>query len=149
MQKIKQMFRSDYTGENITTTSTWQNGDWVHANEFIPNRVINKQISNRAVIIGNGESRKGYELNLLTNHRGGLLGSGAVQIYGCNALYRDYAPVFLVATGKDIIDEVANSGYCDDHIVYANSEAIATYPGKFYLIPQDPHYTAEIGRAHV
>ena len=47
-----------------------------------------------------------------------------------------------VATGRDIIDEIANSGYCDDHIVYANSEAIATYPGKFYLIPQDPHYTA-------
>lgn len=142
MQVIKQMFRSEYAGEHITTTSAWQNSDWVHTNEFIPNRVTNKQISNRAVIIGNGESRKSYEINVLKNHRGGLLGSGAVQTYGCNALYRDWSPTFLVTTGKEITQEIAESGYCDDHIVYANSEHVATYPGNFYLVPQDPHYSA-------
>lgn len=136
------MFRSEYAGEHITTTSAWQNSDWVHTNEFIPNRVTNKQISNRAVIIGNGESRKSYEINVLKNHRGGLLGSGAVQTYGCNALYRDWSPTFLVTTGKEITQEIAESGYCDDHIVYANSEHVATYPGNFYLVPQDPHYSA-------
>jgi hypothetical protein len=142
MQVIKQMFRSEYAGEHITTTSSWQNSDWVHTNEFIPNRVTNRQISNRAVIIGNGESRAKYEVNLLKNHRGGLLGAGAVQTYGCNALYRDFTPTFLVTTGKEITQEIAASGYCDDHIVYANSEHVATHPGKFYLVPQDPHYSA-------
>ena len=53
-------------------------------------------------------------------------------------MYRDYEPTFLIATGKDIVDEIANSGYCDDHIVYAHSQSVQNYPGKFYLPPQDP-----------
>lgn len=142
MQKIKQMFRKDYAGEQITTSMTWENGKWNPAKEFIPNRIDNQQISKRAAIIGNGSSREKYELYLLKNHRGGLLGSGALQTYGCNALYRDYKPTFLVATGTEIAEEIANSTYTDEHIVYANAEIVARYPGKFYLIPQDLHYNA-------
>lgn len=136
------MFRSEYTGEQITTSATWAQSEWKYSTEFIPIRVTNIQISKRAVVIGNGSSRANYILDPLKNHRGGLLGAGAVQTYGCNAVYRDYETTFLVSTGREISTEIAESGYCDDHIVYANSEEIVAHIGKFYLIPQDPHFNA-------
>lgn len=136
------MFRSEYLGEEITTNTTWASGQWNHETEYIPNAITNSHISKRAVIIGNGESRRNYELFLLKNHRAGILGSLAVQTYGCNALYRDFKPTFLIATGPDIAKEIAGSDYYTDNIVYANAEVVARHPGKFYLIPQDVHYDA-------
>lgn len=142
MQKIKKMFRKDYAGEQITTSMTWENGKWNPAKEFISNRIDNQQTSKRAAVIGNGSTRANYELYLLKNHRAGVLGSSSLQTYGCNALYRDFTPTFLISTGTEIAEEISNSLYTGDHIVYANAEIVARYPGKFYLIPQDLHYNA-------
>jgi hypothetical protein len=142
MQKLKKLYRAEYLGETMTTNSTWSGSQWEYVQEYIPNAVINTQTSKHAVVIGNGNSRKKYELHLLKNHKGGLLGSQALQTYGCNALYRDFEPTFAVATGPGICQEIAASGYCNDHIVYANAEIIAQYPGKFYLVPQDIHYNS-------
>ena len=140
MKKIKQIYRSNYEGENIVTEMTHQDNKWDIVKEFIPNSVINNQISNRAVVIGNGPTRKLFDLGTIFNHFGGLLASRKLQTYGCNALYRDYEPDFLVVTGPSdgIVKEVADSGYCDEHIVYADASDIQMHPGKFYLIPQDP-----------
>lgn len=140
MQKLKKLFRSDYAGETMTTSSTWAGSEWTYAQEYIPNAITNQHLSRRAVVIGNGSSRKNYEINLLKNHRAGILGALAVQTYGCNALYRDFTPTFLVSTGTEISAEIANSGYCEDNIVYANAEVVAAHPQKFYLVPQDIHY---------
>lgn len=126
----------------MTTSSTWSGSRWQYTQEFVPNAINNQHVSRRAVVIGNGASRKNYELNLLKNHRAGILGALAVQTYGCNALYRDFSPTFLVSTGTEISKEIADSGYCEDNIVYANAEIVATHPQKFYLIPQDVHYDA-------
>lgn len=140
MQKIKKMFRKDYAGEQMTTRMIWENNQWNPTNEYIPNRIENQQVSNRAAVIGNGSSRTNYEMYLLKNHRGGM--PGALQIYGCNALYRDMTPTFLIATGPAICEEIAGTSYHENNIVYANAEIIAKHPGKFYLIPQDLHYNA-------
>jgi hypothetical protein len=142
MQKLKKLYRSEYAGETMTTNSTWAGSRWDYQQEYIPNAVTNQHLSRRAVIIGNGLSRKNYEIQLLKNHRAGVLGSLAVQTYGCNALYRDFTPTFLVSTGTEISKEIAESNYCTDNIVYANAEIVATYPQKFYLVPQDIHYDA-------
>ncbi len=142
MKTIKQLYRSTYVGEKITTSMTYQDGAWTYESENIPNSVVNNQISNRAVIIGNGTSRQHFDLTLIGRHKGGLLASGALQSYGCNALYRDFAPHFLVANGQEIVDELAQSSYCDEHIVYAGARSILDYPGKFYLIPQEPSWNA-------
>jgi hypothetical protein len=48
-------------------------------------------------VIGNGESRKGFDLRLLR---------GKGLIYGCNALYRDFEPDLLVAGDGPIIEEI-------------------------------------------
>jgi hypothetical protein len=142
MQKLKKLYRSTYDGETMTTSSTWTGSQWEYTQEYIPNAVTNDQTSRHAVVIGNGSSRKKYELHLLKNHKGGAFGSQALQTYGCNALYREFDPTLVVATGPEICREIAESGYCHDHIVYANAEIIAQYPGRFYLIPQDVHYNS-------
>ena len=53
--------------------------------------------------IGNGESRKSFNLDLLKPHG---------KIYGCNALYREYTPDILVSVDHGIMHEIYQSGYC-------------------------------------
>ena len=145
MQKIQKLYRKDYLGEEVVRDLVWSHSAWNETREYVPNNVINEQISNRAVIIGNGISRLELDrnlFNLLANHKAGLLASNAVQTYGCNALYREFHPDFLVANGPELIDEIARSGYCDNEIVYSTQNAVLDYPGKFYLTPQNPHWDA-------
>lgn len=62
-----------------------------------------------AFVLGNGLSRQGIDLARL-NTRG--------KIYGCNALYREYAPDVLVATDKPIATAIQESGYSSTHKFY-------------------------------
>tara|TARA_R100001591_G_scaffold11142_1_gene17507 strand:- start:2315 stop:2893 length:579 start_codon:yes stop_codon:yes gene_type:complete len=55
-----------------------------------------------AFIIGNGLSRQKYDLNR-------LVGQGCT--FGCNALYRDFTPDYLVAIDDKIIEEITQSDY--------------------------------------
>jgi hypothetical protein len=142
MQKLKQLYRANYAGENIVTHLTLENNEWTTATEFVPNQVTNTHTTTQAVAIGNGESRLEFDLTHLTNHKGGLFGVDKLQSYGCNALYRDFTPDFLVATGDAITKEIADSGYTASNIVYANAATLLAYPGKFYLIPQNAHFDA-------
>ena len=136
MQQLKQIYRSNYAGETVITTLTYKSGNWHPETDYIENSVTNTYTTGQAIVIGNGESRLLFDLIHIEQHKGGLFGVNRLQTYGCNALYRDFTPDFLVATGDGIVDELANSGYCDDHIVYADGASILKYPGKFYLIPQ-------------
>jgi hypothetical protein len=62
-----------------------------------------------AFCIGNGESRKGFDLNTLKPHG---------KIYGCNALYREFTPDVLVAVDPGISHEIYQSGYCNKNVAY-------------------------------
>lgn len=55
-----------------------------------------------AFIIGNGLSRKDFNLNK-------LVGQGC--IFGCNALYRDFTPDYLVAIDDKIAEEISQSDF--------------------------------------
>ena len=142
MQNLKKLYRKDYQGEDVITDLVREGNVWNKTQEYIPNQISNLQVSNRALIIGNGPTRLGINLDLIKNHKAGIRGTSRLQTYGCNALYRDFTPDFLVATGDTIVQEIADSDYCTEHIVYANAWAIAGYPQKFYLIPQDPAWDA-------
>jgi len=142
MQKIKQLYRSSYAGENIITQLTYQNGEWNPETEMVPNQVFNTYTTTQALAIGNGESRLQFNLENIANHKGGLFGTNRLQTYGCNALYRDFTPDFLVAVGDDIVKEIAQSNYVNNNIVYTNGQHILEYPGKFYLVPQNPSFDA-------
>jgi hypothetical protein len=142
MQKINKLYRKDYTGQQVITDMTHENGSWEHVYEWVSNDVFNNHISNQAIVIGNGPSRLQLNLNLIKNHKGGLLSRERLQSYGCNALYRDFAPDFLVAVGKDIVKEIYNSEYPTNNVVYTNGINILENPGKFHIIPQDPGWNA-------
>ena len=57
-----------------------------------------------AYIIGNGPSRKGLDSNTLNG-----------VTFGCNALYRDYSPDYLVSGDATIIKEICESGYPENN----------------------------------
>lgn len=50
-----------------------------------------------ALVLGNGQSRKGQDLSLL---------SKTFIIYGCNGIYRDFAPNYLVAMDEKMTMEI-------------------------------------------
>jgi hypothetical protein len=137
MQKLNKIYRANYGGERITTEAAFQGSEWLYKTEWVPTKVANNHLSKIATIVGNGSSRQTFPIKLLMTHLAGRLGAKSMQTYACNAAYRDIDPTFLIAVGNDICDEIANSGYCDRNIVYANSDKILKYPNQFYLIPQD------------
>ena len=55
----------------------------------------------RVFCIGNGESRKGFNLEKLRPHG---------NIYGCNALYRDFMPDILTSVDHGIMHEIYHAG---------------------------------------
>ena len=59
--------------------------------------------------IGNGESRKDFDLERLRPHG---------KTYGCNGIYRDFRPDVLVAMDYNICHEIYRSGYAFENPVY-------------------------------
>ncbi len=149
MLSLARKYRRGYIGEDIIVERRFENGTWHTTTEHVPNQVTNNQISNRAIVIGNGPTRLDFDLSKLKVHSG-LLGSKTVQTYGCNALYRDFNPDFLVATGnKGIVEEIATSGYTENNVVYSNAIHLLEFPNKFYLIPHDPYADAGTTAAYI
>jgi len=134
MQVVKRLFRNNYSGEDIYTAATYTDGSWLYDKEFVPKTLENQKFGGRAVIIGNGTSRLKFDLNHLKSKN--------LQTYGCNALYRDFDPDFLVAVGKEISDEIEHSGYAAQHVVYSTIDNILRYSNTFHLIPQNPSWNA-------
>jgi hypothetical protein len=134
MQVVKRLFRNNYPGEDIYTAATYTNGTWSYDKEFVPRVLENQKFGGRAVVIGNGTSRLNFDLNHLKTK--------TLQTYGCNALYRDFDPDFLIAVGKEIGNEIKNSGYANNHVVFSTTENIIKYPNTFHLVPQNPAWNA-------
>jgi hypothetical protein len=132
---MDKLYSKDFTGEFIVYNTTLANGKTEEEREWIPKTVNNDNHTGHAIIIGNGVSRKWLQMAAVLKHKGGHLGKKKLQTYGCNALYREVSPDFLVATDSRIVDEIYASGYADTHIVYTSSSNILKYPGKFHLIP--------------
>jgi len=68
-------------------------------------------LSNIAFVLGNGTSRKNIDHTQLK-----LKG----LIYGCNALYREFEPDYLVAVDTKMILEINKAGYQHSHSVWTN-----------------------------
>lgn len=149
MLKLEKRLRKDYTGEKIAVSRVYENLKWQDETEWVPNAVVNDQTSNQAIVLGNGTSRLDFDLNIIKNHRGGLLGRLRLQSYGCNALYQDFTPDFLVANGLEMIKELSKTSYVNDNIVYTHPESVLEYPNKFYMIPYDPFTDAGTTAAYI
>ncbi len=142
MFKIEQKFRATYTGEEVTTQMTVSGNDQQYEREWVPNNVFNNHLTSQAIVLGGGQIRKDFDLRLIKDHKGGIFGSSKLQTYGCNDIYKDIEVDFLVVVGRENAQQVAASGYCKNHIVYTNAGNVLDYPGKFYLVPQDPAWNA-------
>lgn len=64
-----------------------------------------------AFVVGNGTSRKNIDIKI-------LLDQGTV--YGCNAIYRDLTPHFLIAVDTKMIREIVATGYHLKNSVWTN-----------------------------
>jgi hypothetical protein len=69
------------------------------------------QHNNTAFVLGNGRSR------LATNHNA-LLDLGAV--YGCNAIYREFNPHYLIAVDVNMVNEIISAGYHLNNELWTN-----------------------------
>jgi len=68
-------------------------------------------MSSIAFVLGNGESRKGIEINDL-KEKG--------TVFACNAVYRTHRPHFLIAVDPKMIHEIAEGDYMINNKVWSN-----------------------------
>lgn len=64
-----------------------------------------------AFVLGNGTSRQSVDLNQLKTKG---------TIYGCNALYREFEPDYLIAVDTKMVLEINKAGYQHGHTVWTN-----------------------------
>ena len=81
----------DYEGETINTNLVIQGGQKHFETKYFARRVWHDTQGKPAFIIGNGQSRQGFDLE-------SLRGKGTT--YGCNAVYRDFTPDYLVSLDR-------------------------------------------------
>ena len=80
-----------------------------------------------AFVIGNGTSRRDIEISKLKEK--GI-------VYGCNALYREFHPDYLIAVDTKMILEINKAGYQHSHEVWTNpNKAYAKFTGFKYFNP--------------
>ena len=86
-----------------------------------------------AFVLGNGVSRSQVSLD-------GLRRCG--QIYGCNALYRDFTPDVLVSTDRPISERIQDTGYALKNRFYTRKPVIGQganpVPEKYYGYSSGP-----------
>lgn len=132
------MALSDYNGEEIVDSITIRKGQKYYDKKWMPRTVFNDPQGKNAYIIGNGESRLGFNLSTLPK-----------DTYGCNALYRDYTPDYLIVIDLPIYQEVIASGYNVQNIVYTNRSNMKRVQGNSHLIPYNPYYGAGTTAMHI
>ena len=71
-----------------------------------------RQRNDVAFVLGNGKSRLNVDPRSF-QERG--------TVYGCNALYREFAPDYLVAVDVKMVNEIIASGYHRTHQVWTNA----------------------------
>ena len=62
-----------------------------------------------AFVLGNGRSRLDVDPRSLERFG---------DVYGCNAIYREYTPKVLVSTDRPIAETIQNSGYSQTNVFY-------------------------------
>jgi hypothetical protein len=141
---MQHFYTKDYDGEIVVTSSSWRDAHKEENRVWTPKSIINDPDNPTAHIIGNGPSRKKFDLRLLHGQTAGEEGIRSVgQSYGCNLLYRDFTPTFLFAFDKAVVADIAKTDYGVDNIVYSSAKNIMKYPNQFHLYPY--HYNAMVG----
>ena len=81
----------------------------------------------RAFVLGNGRSRLRLHISDIQPHG---------KIYGCNALYREYSPDYLIAVDPKMIYEICKTDYQRTHAVWTNPNSrYKEFEGLNYFQP--------------
>ena len=131
-EDIKPIEWKQYTGETVNTNLIIRGGKKYQETEYFKDKVKAVPRGN-AYIIGNGPSRKGFDLN-------SLKASG--QTYGCNALYRDFVPDFIFSVDTKMTLKMCEDKVYEKCIHYAPAlEVNRPYSkNKLHLTPNNPHW---------
>lgn len=144
MQTIQKLYRSNYQGEAVVQSLVYKHGQRNITTKFIQPSSVFPDKKTKAVVFGNGKSRLSLGANLfpaLHTHKE-KFGIHGLETYGCNAICRDYDPDYLVVRSVALAQQLVDSGYCADHMVYAPQNIVLQHPDHFYLIPQSPGWDA-------
>ena len=91
-----------------------------------------------AFVLGNGVSRLAVDLHQLRD-----LGT----TYGCNALYREFAPHVLISTDRPISDRIQQEGYANTHRMLTRrpipGSGAMRVPQEYYGFSSGPIATAQ------
>ena len=131
--EIEEIEWKQYEGETIIVATIIRKGQRITETAFYPDKV--KAVPNgNAYVIGNGPSRKGFDLNKLKE---------TGQTYGCNALYRDFIPDFIFSVDAPITQEMYKNEVYKKCIHYAPSLEVNRYPKNtfslFFKTKSHPH----------
>jgi hypothetical protein len=132
MSTISEIKWKPYDGEIVNTNLIIRKGKKIQETAFFEDKVKAVPKGN-AYCIGNGPSRKGFDLNKL---------KATGQTYGCNALYRDFMPDFIFSVDtnmsmKMVDDEV---GLKTVHYAPALQANRKESKGMIHLIPNNPNW---------
>ena len=132
------MALSNYKGEEIIDSILIKQGKKFYDLKWMPRTVFNDPQNKDAYIIGNGESRTQFDLYSLPQ-----------DTYGCNALYRDYEPDYLITIDQHMYKEIIESEYADKNIVYTHRQNIKRHGDQGHLIPANPSQGAGTTAMHI
>jgi len=93
--------------KSIYTKAQWK----TIRNERRAKKLRTKIDTNPAFVLGNGTSRQSINLDNLKSKG---------MIYGCNALYREFSPNYLISVDPRMIHEINQSGYQNNNPVWTN-----------------------------
>lgn len=153
MAVIQKLYRKDITAETVYLIGLYIEDQWKYQTEdiAIPQH---KNLSDYAVVIGNGITANQFDLTKILPYRESTPWGETTEwvcerqirnflAYGCNAIYRNFKLDFVSCVGEGIIKEIAESTVDNTGTVfYTNSKYLELYPGKFYFLPQNPSFNS-------
>lgn len=135
---ITERYRTDYDGEFVITEAKWQMGRKRLTKEWVDNSVTNTHVSNRAACIGSAADIDEFDFKILQHHKGGLLATQRLQLYGTSDIAKMMRLDFVVEKNKDKLQELINLGLNQKYITYSNPRNCFRFPGHFHNIPYFP-----------
>jgi len=121
-----------YEGEDVCINMTIRKGERIPDIKFFEDKVKAVPRGN-AYCIGNGPSRKGFDLNKL---------KATGQTYGCNALYRDFMPDFIFSVDTKMSMQMVEDEVGLKTVHYGPTLEVnrKQSKGMINLIPNNPHW---------
>lgn len=138
---LQKLHSRDYEGEWINVLL----GQGKIDRRFIKPDLIFENPSGNAICLGNGQSRLNRSLKQIENSNSRKILKYYNVIYGCNGIYREWMPDFLIITHQ-LLAAKLDEEYRD--IAYANQEISRRYP-RFNFMPGGHRLDAGAGAAYL